>query len=297
SGWSMLMMRSRSWSVTPKNRSRAWKAHPRRSASAFDRTGARAIETEATVADRALIERCRRARRDDRLVVLEGLHALKHALRFGAEIEGAYSADPKQLNRLAESLAPDVAARIEGLVETVSPEVFADLAPNAPETGVLALAARPKTTIAEVNSPMTDAPIIMLEAPAHLVNVGAVIRAAAAAGAGAVLSTGHHDPWDPAAVRGSAGLHFAQPVVHCREMPAFDRPLIAIDPEGEPLDPKALPARTVFAFGSERRGLSSCLLERADQRLAIPMEPNVSSLNLATAVAVVLYGWRLSWMS
>ncbi|MGK7311739.1 MAG: TrmH family RNA methyltransferase, partial [Candidatus Longimicrobiales bacterium M2_2A_002] len=35
------------------------------------------------------------------------------------------------------------------------------------------------------------------------------------------------------------------------------------------------------------------LLDRADRRVAIPMRPGVSSLNLATAVAVTLYtgGW------
>lgn len=243
--------------------------------------------------ERALVERCRQARRDECLVVLEGFHALKHALRFGAKVESAYTADREQLNNLAQQLAPDITARVDALVETVSTDVFASLAPHVPETGVLALARRPDTSIADVMSPTTGAPTVMVEAPAHLGNVGAVIRVAAAAGAGAVLTTGHHDPWAPSAVRGSAGLHFAQPVVRCRDIPALDRPLIAIDPEGEPLDPENLPTRAVFAFGSERSGLSETLLERADQRLAIPMEEHVSSLNLATAVAVVLYSWRM----
>jgi tRNA G18 (ribose-2'-O)-methylase SpoU len=32
-------------------------------------------------------------------------------------------------------------------------------------------------------------------------------------------------------------------------------------------------------------------LARAERRIAIPMRPGVSSLNLACAVAVVLYAW------
>ncbi len=64
-------------------------------------------------------------------------------------------------------------------------------------------------------------------------------------------------------------------------------------PSGEGLDPAALPARAVLAFGTERHGLSEALLERADQRLAIPMRAGVSSLNLATAVAAVLFSQRL----
>jgi RNA methyltransferase, TrmH family len=45
----------------------------------------------------------------------------------------------------------------------------------------------------------------------------------------------------------------------------------------------------VLVFGSERAGISEALSRRADLRLAIPMQPGVSSLNLATAVAVMLY--------
>ena len=68
-----------------------------------------------------------------------------------------------------------------------------------------------------------------------------------------------------------------------------DRPLIALDPEGEPLRRGAVPERAVLAFGTERDGLSDELLARADARLALPMSPGVSSLNLATAVSGVLF--------
>jgi TrmH family RNA methyltransferase len=47
--------------------------------------------------------------------------------------------------------------------------------------------------------------------------------------------------------------------------------------------------RAVLAFGTERDGLSDELLAQADARVALPMRPGVSSLNLATAVSAVLY--------
>ncbi len=72
------------------------------------------------------------------------------------------------------------------------------------------------------------------------------------------------------------------------------RPLLAIDPDGEALEPSALPARAVLAFGTERHGLSAELLASADARVSIPMRAGVSSLNLATSVAAVLFAWRLS---
>jgi len=54
----------------------------------------------------------------------------------------------------------------------------------------------------------------------------------------------------------------------------------------------ALPSRALLAFGGERCGLGPALLAAATLRIAIPMEPGVSSLNLATAVAVVLFEAR-----
>ena len=52
--------------------------------------------------------RYQNARHDPALVVLEGFHALKHALRFGAEVLEAVTADPAAILALAEALAPDL---------------------------------------------------------------------------------------------------------------------------------------------------------------------------------------------
>ena len=73
-----------------------------------------------------------------------------------------------------------------------------------------------------------------------------------------------------------------------------DRPLIALDPDGAPLAAAELPPRAILAFGTERQGLSDEITRRADERLSIPMRAGVSSLNLATSVAAVLFAWRLS---
>ena len=236
----------------------------------------------------ALAQRFAAARRDERLAVIEGFHALKHALRFGAEVELVAAADPEALERLAAELAPDLAGRFAALAQPLDAAELARLAPRAPRTQVLAIARRPP-----VGAPGAG-PVVLLEDPRDLGNVGAVVRVAAAAGAAAVLTSGTHDPWDPAALRGSAGLHYALPVGRAREDLLGDRPLLALDPDGDVLDPARLPADAVLAFGTERHGLSESLLARADARLRLPMRAGVSSLNLATAVSAVLFAWRLS---
>ncbi|HEY5815405.1 MAG TPA: TrmH family RNA methyltransferase [Solirubrobacterales bacterium] len=249
--------------------------------------------SEADAGASALIRRYRTARRDPDLAVLEGFHALKHALRFGAEVLEAVAADPDELRRLAEELAPDLGDALAERTTSVAPEVVAELVPQAPRTGVVAIARRPPVDVGAVLADPRPAPVVLLEDPRTMGNMGACVRVAAAADAAGVLTTGPNDPWHPDALRGAAGLHFALPVAAVEELPAGDRPLIAIDPEGGDLRPAELPPRAIFAFGTERYGLSDALLERAAARLGIPMRAGVSSLNLATAVAAVLFAQRL----
>lgn len=256
----------------------------------------------------ALIRRYRTARRDPRLAVLEGFHALKHALRFGAEVLEAVASDPERLRELAAELAPDLRGTLAERTAPVPAGLLAELVPQAPRTGVVAIARRPAIDPAAVLAAPGPEPLVLLEDPRTMGNMGACVRVAAAADAAGVLTTGPNDPWHPDALRGAAGLHFALPVVALApysrsagerrlappgEMEAGDRPLVAIDPGGEDLRPAELPPRAILAFGTERHGLSPALLERADARLGIPMRAGVSSLNLATAVAAVLFARRL----
>lgn len=250
-----------------------------------------------------LIARFSRARRDPTLAVLEGLHPLKHALRFGADVHEAVCRDAGELAALASLLAPDVAEQIGELARPVGPDVLARLAPLPPSTGVIALAGRRAGDSAAMLADARPAPIVLLEDPRDLGNLGACVRVAAAADAAGVLSTGTHDPWAPDALRGAAGLHFALPVARLERLDALAasgrpsapaRPLLALDPDGEPLAAERLPPNAVLAFGTERYGISDELLARADARVSIPMRNGVSSLNLATSVAAVLFARRLS---
>jgi RNA methyltransferase, TrmH family len=247
----------------------------------------------SAVDEQALIRRYRGARRDPGLAVLEGFHALKHALRFGAEVLEAVAPDRDRLRELEAELAPDLAGALAEVAATVPAEVIGELVPQAPRTGVIAIARRPEVDLAGLLGSHRLEPLVLLEDPRTMGNMGACVRVAAAADAAGVLTTGSNDPWHPDALRGAAGLHFALPVAGVAELPPSDRALVAIDPDGEDLRPADLPPRAILAFGTERHGLSDELLARADVHLGIPMRAGVSSLNLATAVAAVLFAQRL----
>ena len=169
------------------------------------------------------------------LVRIEGFHALKHALRFGAEIVEV-TGDREHLERLAAELAPDL-----------------KLPPMEPGEDVVAFARRPAFDLERALA--RPGPVIFLEEPRHLGNLGAAIRVAAAADAAAVLTSGTSDPWHPHAIRGAAGLQFALPVARVDDVPR-GRALVAIDPDGEER-PRAESTRSsrsaASATGSARR--------------------------------------------
>jgi len=240
-----------------------------------------------------LIDRFRSARSDPFLAVLEGFHPLKHALRFGADLIEAVTINLADLSQLAAEFAPDIIDTLHREVTPVPAQVFRLLAPFPPPTGVIAIARRPAVCLTELLDHPAPTPVVLLENPRNHNNIGAAIRVSAAAGAAGVIAIGLHDPWNPASIISGVGLQFALPVARAATVPDCERPLVAVDLSGEPLKASSIPARAILAFGGERVGLSPQLLASADHCIAIPMREGVSSLNLATAVAVVLYTWRL----
>ncbi|MFJ4619557.1 TrmH family RNA methyltransferase [Streptomyces sp. NPDC088812] len=229
----------------------------------------------------------------DACVLLDGFHAVKHAVRFGAEIPVAVAVDRRAALALADELAPDVRRTLDALLTEVPEATYASLVPRPHPTAVAALALRPSREAhlrALARLPRT-APVVVLDEPRNLGNAGAVIRLAAGFGATGVVTTGTLDPWHPTVVRGGAGLHFATAVERLAVDELPPGPVFALDPEGEDLRDVKLPDDAVLAFGSERSGLSAALRARADHLLALPMRPQVSSYNLATSVAMTLYHW------
>jgi tRNA G18 (ribose-2'-O)-methylase SpoU len=140
-------------------------------------------------------------------------------------------------------------------------------------------------------------PVIVLENPRNLGNVGAVVRLAAGFAATGVMTTGTIDPWHTQVIRGAAGLHFATAVMGTSVDDLPVGPLFALDPDGDDIRSMRFPDNALLAFGSERQGISPQLRERADQLVAIPMRPKVSSYNLATSVAMTLFHWMSTMRS
>ena len=218
-------------------------------------------------------------------VLLDGFHALKHAWRFGAEVPLAVTSDKQAAIALTARLAPDLVERaLAELIETDLSKLGIAVHP----TGIAAWALRPAEPT--WGRPRT-APVVLLDNPRHLGNVGAVIRLAAGMNATGVVTTGTLDPWHPNVVRASAGLHFATAVARVTADALPPGPLYCLDPDGADIREVTFPGDAVLAFGSERHGISAQVRGQADELIAVPMRPGVSSFNLATSVAMALFHW------
>ncbi|MGZ4145809.1 MAG: TrmH family RNA methyltransferase [Actinomycetota bacterium] len=133
----------------------------------------------------------------------------------------------------------------------------------------------------------TRAPTLALWHVADPGNVGTLLRAADAFGAGVALSEGCADPTGPKALRASTGSIFRVP------LSGFEEPRgrrIALVPRGGDLLTRVdLMGEIVFVLGAEREGLPDDVVASCDAAATIPVAGGAESLNVAMAGTVALY--------
>jgi RNA methyltransferase, TrmH family len=135
-------------------------------------------------------------------------------------------------------------------------------------------------------------------------NIGGIIRSAAAAGIELVVSTeGTADIWAPKVVRAGAGSHFrlslfaARPVGEVRRWLTFWEQIVVADGRArQTMYQVGWTAPSVLVLSNEARGSSSWLDDLGARRVAIPMESDTGSLNVAAAAAVLMYEARRSYL-
>jgi tRNA G18 (ribose-2'-O)-methylase SpoU len=125
------------------------------------------------------------------------------------------------------------------------------------------------------------------------VNVGAVIRSAAAFGVSriVVLKEAAH-PFLPKSARAAGSALFRIPICEGPSLEGLNVssvPMITLSPGGEDIEGYSFPETFCLVPGLEGPGLPKNL--RRHRILSIPMEPSVDSLNAALATGIALYKW------
>ncbi|WP_324670082.1 TrmH family RNA methyltransferase [Geochorda subterranea] len=241
----------------------------------------------------------RRARRQ---WVLEGVRLIEDAQRAGLIVRHLVVA-----RRLVEAQDGDGAvaalmAEVEqrgGRVSLCSDGIVSLLADTAHPQGVVALV---EGELPALPSPGRLAPpVLMLAGVQDPGNVGTILRSAAAAGVGAVvLDAGCADLSHPKVIRASAGAVFRVPAARLTEpgaLPTLARQLrgrgwqvLGLEAHGgTPYHAVALGGPVALVAGSEARGIAPDLAAECSGFLTIPLARGIESLNVAAAVAVVLF--------
>jgi len=228
----------------------------------------------------------------DGFAVAESFHLLDEALASGCEIAAVIA---------TESARAAVAGRAAGLPRArllvFADALFRSVSATEASQGVIALVRPPAWSLEAL---FVGAPLVLvLDGIQDPGNAGAILRAAEAFGAtGVVFLKGAVSPYNPKAVRASAGSVFRIPLVTGLEaaalrdalgahavdvyaaMPTASRSIAGVD----------LTRPCAILIGSEGRGLGEGLRDRAVD-VHIPVA-GVESLNAAMAAGVLLYEAR-----
>ena len=212
------------------------------------------------------------SRDNERLKLVRKLHDRKWRDKLGLfVVEGE------------DLLGPDDVDPTDLLVagEDVEPALLAEVSTLAHPPRVIAVYRR--EDLPQGTRPLT----LALWRVADPGNVGTLLRAADAFGAGVALSSGCADPTGPKALRAAMGATWRVPV---SEFDAARGTRVALVPRGgTPLPELSLDGDLVLVLGAEREGLPEDVLAGCDVEASIPQPGDAESLNVALAGAIALY--------
>ena len=230
-------------------------------------------------------------------MVLSGIHPIAEALRAGHALERILIAQGAGGPRLQEII--DLARKSSVPVRFEPRAALEKLAGTSAHQGIVALGAARK--YADLDSVAEAEMLVVLDGVEDPHNLGAIIRTAHAAGAGAVIiperrAAGVTD----VVAKAAAGALEHLPVVRVTNINRALEDLkergywiYGLDERGDQShDRTDFAQRSVLVLGGEGRGLHEQVRKHCDIIVRIPMAGKISSLNVSVAAGVVLFEWR-----
>jgi RNA methyltransferase, TrmH family len=225
------------------------------------------------------------------LVGIEGENLIGEALRSGLTFDTIYVREGSDDVLDSPTLA---GLRAEQWV-LVSKDVFASAVDTASPQGIAATLVIP--SVESFDPAENPGVVLVLEDLQDPGNLGTLIRSAEAFLIRQVFVTPSTvNPWNPKAIRASAGSVFRMPIVRCpltevkTWSDAFGARLaaaVARTKDATPVMHARLLAPCGLMIGNEGAGLSVAALALSDERVNIPCA--VESLNAATAGTTMMY--------
>jgi 23S rRNA (guanosine2251-2'-O)-methyltransferase len=229
--------------------------------------------------------------------LLSGIHPVVEALRAGNPLERIVIAQGAGGPRLQEII--DLARQAKIPVRFEPRSSLDRLAGSAAHQGVVGLGAARK--YADLDSVAGSQMLVVLDGVEDPHNLGAIVRTAHAAGAGAVIiperrAAGVTD----VVAKAAAGALEHLPIVRVtnvnralEDLKERGMWIYGLDERGtESYDQIDYAAKSVLVLGGEGKGLHEQVRKHCDVLVRIPMAGQISSLNVSVAAGVVLFEWR-----
>jgi len=248
-----------------------------------------------------LVARYRAIARGDvkELLLLDGPHLVADALDARLPVQQAAIASDALSRPEIRALVARLAA-IDVEVVTAAAPVMDVLSPVRSSSAIVAIAGRPAPDEERIYA--GGVPLVVIASDVQDPgNLGAIVRVAEAGSATGVVAAGAcADPFGWKALRGSMGSSLRLPVAvrdHADQAIAHARRhgcrIVATTPRGgRSLFEINLKMPAAVLIGGEGPGLAPALLEAADDRVTIPMQPPVESLNAAVTAALIVFEAR-----
>ncbi|HSW48711.1 MAG TPA: 23S rRNA (guanosine(2251)-2'-O)-methyltransferase RlmB [Bryobacteraceae bacterium] len=232
------------------------------------------------------------------MAVLVGVHPVLEALRAGRSIDRVLIARGAAGHRLQEVIdlcrAQSIALRFEPR------EALDRLAGGAAHQGIAALGAAQRYASLDELAGRARM-LVVLDGVEDPHNLGAIIRTAHAAGAGAVIIPERRAAGLTETVaKAAAGALEHLPVVReaninraLEKLKEHGYWIYGLDERGgETYDRVEYNAPSALVLGGEGRGLHHQVKQHCDCLVRIPMAGKISSLNVSVAAGVVLFEWK-----
>lgn len=229
--------------------------------------------------------------------LVEGVRFVEEALKSAFLVELLVYCPEYNLSSRGQALLTTAAARGIATLK-VEKAFFREIAGTQTPQGILAVVKWRRYGLAGLQEGRQPALLVIVDAVSDPGNLGTIVRAADAAGAGGViLLKGTVDLLNPKALRATMGSIFHLPVIQdcaVEEVKAFlkhqDIKVVAGVPRGgKPIFESELKVSCAIIVGSEPRGPGEAILSGAVERVCIPMPGQAESLNVAVSTAIMLY--------
>ena len=257
-----------------------------------------------TSRDNQKLKRARKIRdgKIKNFIFVEGVRHSEEVLRSNAKVEDCFISESFMESVRGRKLIESFSKQNINIIE-IEETLFQTVADTKTSQGIVLIVEKPATTkenfAAEIKEIPRNFPIfIYLSEINNPANLGAILRTIEATGAnGVIISENSADAFSPKAARSAIGANLRLAIWENADLDevliwAKEKNLktVAADISAEKSYTQIdWTAPKLLIFGSEAHGLSDKDLAKIEEKIYIPMENGVESLNLAVSCGIILF--------